>query len=144
MPQRPISAIIARAEIVAGRPDETVRTAARRMTEAKCGSILILEGQRLLGIFTERDLLCRVVAAGLDVERTTLAQVMTGDPDTIEADAPVAEAIRRMDEFGYRHLPVMVDGKPVGVVSIRDLPFADLAAMQPELEDRHVLAERIW
>ena len=144
MPQRPVRAILSRPNIVCMHPSESVRVAAQRMTAENCGSILVMDGRRLLGIFTERDLLRRVVAAGLDVERTTVAEVMTADPDTIDADEPVAEVIRRMDEFGYRHLPVTELGRPVGVVSIRDLPFGDVAAMQPELEERHALAERIW
>jgi hypothetical protein len=49
-----------------------------------------------------------------------------------------------MDEFSYRHLPVVEDGKVVGVVSLRDLPFDEIARMQPELDQRHALAERIW
>ena len=137
MPQHPVSKIIARRGIVAAQPGETVRVAAQRMAEARCGSVLIIDGQRLLGIFTERDLVDRVVAAGLDADLTTLATVMTSNPATIEANEPVSEAIRRMDEFGYRHLPVIEAGRPVGVVSICAFPFAALAQMQPEPEECH-------
>jgi CBS domain-containing protein len=144
MPRRPIRECIHRDEPLSGRPEDSVFDAAARMAEHCCSSILICEDRKLRGIFTERDLLVRVVAAGLDPRKTTLGEVMTPDPDTIEGSTPVIEAIRRMDEFSYRHLPVMEDGKILGVVSLRDLPFTEVVAMAPELEQRHALAERMW
>ena len=144
MPNRPVHQCIKRAEPLVGSAGETVRHAAKRMAEACCSSILICERDRLHGIFTERDLLVRVVAAGLDPAHTKIGDVMTADPDTIEANAPVIEAIRRMDEGNYRHLPVLDGGRIVGVVSWRDLPFEDRAVMESELEQRRQLAERMW
>lgn len=144
MLKRPVRDCITREEPLIGRGAETVRKATAMMAEHACSSILICEGERLQGIFTERDLLVRVVAAGLDPDKTTLAEVMSADPDTIDGNEPVIEAIRRMDEFNFRHLPVMVDGKVAGVVSLRDLPLDDLAQMQPELDQRHAIAERMW
>ncbi len=144
MPNRPVRECIKRDEALVGKLDETVQQAARRMAEACCSSILICEGDRLRGIFSERDLLVRVVAAGLDPHTTPLAQVMTADPDTIDASAPIIEAIRRMDECNYRHMPVLDFGHVVGVVSWRDLPYEERAGMQPELDQRHTLAERMW
>ena len=95
-----------RRPVVAG-PEETAQAAAARMTEEACGSVLVCDGDRLRGIFTERDLMTRVVGRGLDPRTTRLEQVMTRDPDRIEGTATAREALRRMDEFGYRHLPVM-------------------------------------
>jgi predicted transcriptional regulator len=69
---------------------------------------------------------------------------MTPDPDTIEASAAVIEAIRRMDEGSYRHMPVVERDQIVGVISWRDLPYEDRSRMQPELDQRHTLAERMW
>jgi CBS domain-containing protein len=129
---------------VVARPDETAQAAAARMTEHACGSILVCDGDRLCGIFTERDLMTRVVGQHLDPRRTKLAEVMTHDPDRIESTATAREALRRMDEFGYRHLPVMGDGQVLGVISMRDLPIEIVAEMLPELEQRRVLAERMW
>jgi CBS domain-containing protein len=86
----------------------------------------------------------RVVAAGLDPAKTKLREVMTADPETIEADEPVAVAVRRMDEGAYRHLPVTDAGEVVGVLSIRDIPILELGRMAAELDERHRLAERIW
>lgn len=136
--------IIQRERPLVGRRDETVRTAAARMAERRCGSILVCDGDQLCGIFTERDLLTRVVAAGRDAATTRLGEVMTPDPNLIEASTPVVEALRRMDEFGYRHLPVYEDDRIVGVISWRDVPFEVVARVQPELDQRHALAERIW
>ena len=144
MPRRPVRDCIKRDEPLVGRAEDTIQDAARRMAEALCSSILICDGDRLLGIFTERDLLVRVVAAGLDPNTTPLRQVMTANPATIDATAPVIEAIRRMDELNFRHMPVIERGRILGVVSWRDLPFEDRLVMQDELDQRHTLAERMW
>ena len=144
MLDRPVRECLKRDQPLIGHPDETVQQAARRMTEACCSSILICEGDRLVGIFTERDLMVRVVAAGMDPAVTVIRSVMTAEPDTVEATTPVIEVIRRMDEFSYRHLPIVERGRVIGVVSWRDLPFEDRAGMQNELDRRHDLAERMW
>ena len=144
MPNRPVRECIKRDVALVGKAEDSVQLAARRMAESRCSSILVCDGERLRGIFTERDLLVRVVAAGLDPSTTPLSQVMTVDPDTIEGTAPVIEAIRRMDEFSYRHMPVVERGRVIGVISWRDLPYEDRSRMQPELDQRHTLAERMW
>ncbi len=125
-------------------PGASVRSACRLMAEHRCGSVLVVDRGRLVGIFTERDALERVFADGLDPDLTFLAEVMTREPDTIGPNAPVDDAIRRMDEFGYRHLPVVDGREVVGVLSIRDVSIEDLAAMHAELESRRVIAERAW
>ena len=144
MSGRPVRSLIERDAVVRCTPDETVRSAVKTMAEHVCGSILVMEGDRLIGIFTERDLLMRMAAAGRDLDRTAISEVMTREPDTIGADEPVAEAIRRMDEFSYRYLPVIEDSKVLGVISTRHLPFGDVVAMAGELQQRHDLAERMW
>lgn len=143
MHTRPVRDIIQRDEPLRAGPDETVHGAAIAMAEHCVSSVLVCEGERLLGIFTERDLLTRVVAADRDPKKTKLSEVMTPDPDTIDASDKVIEVIRRMDEFRYRHLPVMDNGRIIGVVSLRDLPFDELAQMQPEIDKRHELIERM-
>lgn len=143
MHTRPVRDIIQRDEPLRAGPDETVHGAAVAMAEQCVSSVLVCEGERLLGIFTERDLLTRVVAPGKDPNKTKLGEVMTPDPDTIDASDQVIEVIRRMDEFRYRHLPVMENGRVIGVVSLRDLPFDELAQMQPEIDKRHDLIERM-
>ena len=125
-------------------PGTSVREACRLMAEHQCGSILVTERGRLLGIFTQGDLVRRVLAPGRDPNLTLLVEVMTAEPDTIRPREGVDEAIRRMDEFGYRHLPVVETGAVVGVVALRDCSIEDLAAMHAELETRRVVAERAW
>jgi CBS domain-containing protein len=145
MPTRPIREMLERdRRVVRAAPEDTVHAAAQLMAENGCGSILVMEGERLLGIFTERDLLTRVAAAEKSLERTRLREVMTRNPDTVRADAPVKEAIRKMDEFSYRYLPVLEDGRVIGVISTRHLPFGEVLAMQWELDERHAMAERLW
>jgi CBS domain-containing protein len=145
MPTRPIREMLERdRRVVRAGPESTVHAAARLMAENGCGSILVMEGERLLGIFTERDLLTRVAAAGKSLERTHLREVMTRNPDTVRADEPVKEAIRKMDEFSYRYLPVLEDGRVIGVISTRHLPFGEVLALQWELDERHAVAERLW
>ena len=142
MASRTVREIIERDnEVVRAGPQDTVRLAVKRMAENVCGSILVMQGSRLLGIFTERDLLVRVAAAGLDLDQTRLTDVMTADPDTIAADEPVEEAVRRMDEFSYRYLPVLEGDRIIGVISLRHLPFSTVVGMQEELEQRHALTE---
>jgi CBS domain-containing protein len=125
-------------------PGASVRAACRLMVENRCGSVLVVDGGRLLGILTQRDAIERVFACGRDPDLTLLAEVMTREPDTIGPHERVDEAIRRMDEFGYRHLPVVDGREVVGVLSIRDLSIEDLAAMHAELESRRTIAERAW
>ena len=88
-----------------------------------------------MGIFTERDIAFRVVACGLDAQKTRLADVMTPAPDTIDPEKPFGYALLRMHERGFRHLPVIKDGKVVGIVSARN-------AMDPALEEFAFEAQR--
>jgi CBS domain-containing protein len=144
MPNRPVRECIKRDKPLVGAAEESVQAVAMRMAEACCSSILICKEGRLNGIFTERDLLVRVVAAGLDPATTPVGAVMTRDPDRIDAKTPVVEAIRRMDEGSFRHMPVVQGDRIIGVISWRDLPFEERAGMQSELDQRHQLAERMW
>jgi len=144
MKHRTVREIMSCIEVCQQPPEASVRDACRVMAEHRCGSVLVVEGGRLLGIFTERDAVERVFAREVDPNRTALADVMTREPETIGPHQSVDEAIRRMDEFGYRHIPVVEDGRVVGVMSTRDLSIEDLAAMHAELEARRTVAERAW
>lgn len=118
------------------RPGVSVREAARLMTERKIGAVMIGDRSRLEGIFTERDLLTKVIAANRDPDNVTLAEVMTRDPDTIGPNASAHEALQRMSERGYRHLPVTENGRIVGMVSVRDIYGAMLKELEDELHER--------
>ena len=109
-----------------------VRDAARAMRERGVGAVLVTEGGRLAGIFTERDLVHRVVASDRNPEETPLSQVMTSDPDTIGPDATALEALRQMDDGGYRHLPIVAGGRTVGIVSRRDFFASEMARLEKE------------
>ena len=104
-----------------------VADAARLMRTHKVGAIVVVDGERLAGIFTERDALFRVVAEGRDPQTTPVGDVMTANPTTIDADKPFARALELMHAGKFRHVPVVDNGRPIGIVSSRD-------AMGPELE----------
>jgi len=133
--------------IVAGRPpvvvarEATVVDAARRMRERNVGSVLVVEGQRMAGIFTERDALFRVLAAARDPATTLLGDVMTRDPQSLHPDEPFVRALRVMHEGKFRHLPVVEFGRPLGVVSVRDALDDDLVELRWELEQREEARE---
>ena len=114
----------------------TVRDAAQLMAQRRIGAVMILRGGRLEGILTERDVLVRVVAAGLDPDNTRIAQVMTRNPDTVTPDSRPIEALLRMREKGYRHLPVVDRDRVVGMVSIRDLYDAVRQSLEEDLQER--------
>ena len=101
-------------------PQATVREAAQRMARREVRSALVMEDGKLLGIFTGTDLIGRVVAVGLDPDKTLLNTVMTKNPETISAGESAVEALRRMQQGHFRHLPVVDDGKVVGILSRRD------------------------
>jgi CBS domain-containing protein len=99
----------------------TVSQAAQEMNRRKVGSVLVMEGGRLIGIFTERDVLWRVVAAGLDPKTTLLSQVMTRNPITVGPDTPIQRVMNVFTEKRFRHLPVVDDGRLLGLISIGDV-----------------------
>jgi CBS domain-containing protein len=117
-------------------PNATVQDAARIMAERHIGAVLVAVDGRLQGIFTERDVLARVVAAGLDPDDTVLGRVMTPNPDTAAPNSTALEALRRMTECGYRHLPVVDGEQIVGIVSIRDLYAAVNRELAEDLQQR--------
>lgn len=97
--------------------------------------MLVVEGGRIAGIFTERDALNKVLAASLDPDTTILEQVMVPDPQAIRADKPLAYALLMMAEGGFRHVPVVDDdGGPLGMVSARDALGQDLVDLERDMQ----------
>lgn len=127
MAYRSVRQIIEGRELVSSSGSTTVGDAARLMKQSRTGAILVVEDGRLAGIFTERDALYRVIAEDRDPQ-TPLSAVMTRDPQTIHPDRSFSDALHLMYEGGFRHVPVVEDGRPVGMVSASD-------ALGPELED---------
>jgi CBS domain-containing protein len=136
MQARIVPHIIQNQTLISVGEGATVREAASLMTEKRIGALMVIEGGTLRGILTERDVMTRVVAKGLNPDATKVAQVMTAKPDTLPSHATAGEALERMHAGGYRHLPVVDGGKVVGMVSVRDLYAAVQRQMERELKDR--------
>jgi len=132
---QPIRNVIEPRKLVVAAPQTSVAAAARLMKEGAVGAVLVVEEGRLVGIFTERDAVCRVIACGLDPAATPVGTVMTPDPTTVAPDETFGYALLLMYENGFRHTPVVEDGRPVGVVSARH-------ALDPDLEEFAVEADR--
>lgn len=99
-------------------PGTTVLMAARHMHSRGASAVLVTEGDRVLvGIFTERDAISRVLATGRDPVRTTLAEVMTDNPNSVTPDNSISEIVHLMQSLHCRHLPIVRDGKAVGIAS---------------------------
>jgi CBS domain-containing protein len=107
------------APIVAVERDTPLEEALKRMRDERHGSVLVLEGGEIAGIFTERDVLMKVVGRKVDVATTPVGDVMTAGPDVLRASDPLAYAIHLMAVRGFRHIPVIRGGRPLGIVSIR-------------------------
>ncbi len=119
--ERTVFQSITRSLITSVGPQSSVRDAACVMTRANCGSVLVIEPpDRLLGILTERDLMTRVLARGVDPERTPVREVMTPNPICIPPETPVSDAVVLMIERGFRHLPILSGTRILGVFSVRD------------------------
>ncbi len=117
-------------------PETSVRDAVRAMTDGHFGAVLVGSDGKLAGIFTERDLLTRVVDRGRDPGETQLREVMTADPDCVAPEDAAIEALERMRQRGYRHLPVTDGAQVVGIVSIRDLYAAAKGELEEDLQQR--------
>ena len=124
----PVNEIMESRKLLLAEPQTSVRAAAESMANCGVGAVLVVEGTRLLGIFTERDVVFRVVARGLDSATTVIGEVMTANPTTIAPDKSFGLAMLMMHENGFRHLPVVEKGLPVGIVSSR-------SALDPDLEE---------
>lgn len=109
-------------EPVTIRPTATVREAVERMLKENLGALLVVdERQQLVGIFSERDLLTKVAGLYSSYDAVLVRDVMTPKPETVTAEDTLAFAVHKMDVGGYRHVPVVEDGRPTGVLSARDL-----------------------
>ena len=131
-----VSRIMQKQKLLTATPGTCVARAAQRMSRRNVGAMLVVEADRLLGIVTERDIVFRVVAAGRDATATPISAVMTPDPRTIEADKPFGYALVLMRRGGFRHLPVVRDGRPVGIVSARSALDPDLEEFTAEIQRR--------
>jgi CBS domain-containing protein len=119
---------------------DTIVVAARVMNEADIGDVVVVEGDNVQGIVTDRDIVVRAIAEGRDPQSTSVSDVCTSGVESIEPSASVDDALSKMREADIRRLPVVQDGRPVGIVSLGDLAverepdstLADISAASPD------------
>jgi CBS domain-containing protein len=130
---RRMSDLVRNQDPVSLPPSATVREACECMRKHRVGAVLVTEGdRRLVGIFTGRDAVHRVLAEGKSADATTLAEVMTCNPDTTPPGNIAIEALRQMEDGHYRHLPIVENGKVVGIVSRFDFSGMELDRLDEE------------
>lgn len=122
-------------QLLTAPPETTVHKAAELMAGRKVGAVMVTDHKKLVGIFTERDAVFRVLAKGLVPEATRLADVMTAAPQIVDPDKSFGYALLLMHDQGFRHVPVVERGELVGIVSSRN-------ALDPELEEFIVESQR--
>jgi CBS domain-containing protein len=118
---------------ISAEAHQTVLEVASLMVEHNIGAVPVLQQGQMIGIFSERDLMVRVVVAGKDPAQTPVSQVMTEDPLTIAPDEPLETCMTLMKRHGFRHLPVCSGRELKGVVSLRDIMLHDLDAKDDEV-----------
>jgi CBS domain-containing protein len=119
---------------------DTIVDAARVMNESDIGDVIVVDGEDVRCIVTDRDIVVRAIAEGRDPQSTSVGDVCTQSLETIGPDASVDDALRKMREADIRRLPVVRDGRPVGIVSLGDLAverepdstLADISAASPD------------
>jgi CBS domain-containing protein len=142
MPERSIRSLIEGKHTVVALAGTSVADAARLMEQHYVGAVMVVDGHgRLVGIFTERDAVFRVMAKNRDPATTHLSAVMTRRPRTIDPDKPVGHALHMMYENGFRHVPVVENGRPIGMVSSRDALGPELATFESDVERRQHIGE---
>lgn len=118
---KPIRALKLRLPVTV-KKDVSVRDAVKDMVENGVGCVLIEENDRLLGIFTERDILTKVIRKKLDLDATSVETVMTHDPECLSPESGIAYVLNKMSVGGFRHVPLVDDrGRPFGVVAMRNI-----------------------
>jgi CBS domain-containing protein len=135
MLNQPIGSLKDTAKVVTAPAQTSVAEAAGLMLAHGVGAVLVVDNDTLAGIFTEHDIVSRVIAPGRDPIAVHIGEVMTREPLTVAPEATLGHALALMHERGFRHLPVVRDGRPVGIVCARN-------ALDPELEDFVVEAHR--
>ena len=141
MSSRPIREIIRDQQVLSAPGTMHVAEAATLMKTRRVGAVMVVRQQDLVGIFTERDALFRVLAERRDPRKTRLEDVMTREPQTISSARPFGHALHMMYEGGFRHVPVVDHGHLVGCVSARDALSSDIVEFEADMEEREHIAE---
>jgi CBS domain-containing protein len=125
--------VIQRLNLISAHPEALVIDVAIAMSEGRVGAIPIIEGERMVGIFSERDLMTRVVVAGKDAHRTRVEEVMTHKVVVAGIDESVERCLEKMQRAGCRHLPVVQDGRVISMLSMRDLLRDEIEEQEEEI-----------
>jgi len=141
MPHRSVRDVIASQKPLTTSGNTTIATATKLMKKHSVGALMIVEDGHLAGIFTERDAVFRVLAESRDPKKTHVAEVMTTNPKTIGPDKALGHALLMMHEGGFRHVPVVEHGKPLGMISARDALGPELQEFEGELQQREHIGE---
>ena len=141
MPHRSVRDVIASQKPLTAPGNTTIATATKLMKKHSVGALMIVEDGHLAGIFTERDAVFRVLAESRDPKKTHVADVMTTKPKTIGPDKALGHALLMMHEGGFRHVPVVELGKPLGMISARDALGLELREFESELLQREHIGE---
>ena len=138
MPQT-VGEVMTRNPVTVGT-DATIVDAARLMRDRDIGPLVVVDGEAVQGIVTDRDIVVRAVAEGRDPSTVRISEVCTVDVETVSPDEPISDVVRRMEQRDVRRLPVVEGGRPVGIVSMGDLAvegdlpsssLADISAATP-------------
>ena len=129
-----VKSLVARKELIYVHPDTTVFEAASMMSGAGIGAMVVLEEGRLVGIFTERDLLKRVIVPGLDPRMAKVSEVMTRDVAVAQGDDSCGKCLEIMKNVGCRHLPIVEGDRLIGIISMRDLLMHDNIMKDTEIK----------
>jgi CBS domain-containing protein len=135
---RTLRQVIQRLNLISAEPEAPVFDVVVAMSDGRIGAIPVIEGERLVGIFSERDLMTRVVVAGRDPRTTRVVEVMTHEVVTAGLDESVDRCLHKMQRAGCRHLPVVHDGRVISMLSMRDLLRDELEEQGEEI--RHLRA----
>lgn len=120
-------------QLLAAQPGDAVFDVLRRMTAARVGAVCVLEREQLVGVFSERDLMTRVVVAGRDPQTTPVGEVMTREIVTADLHADRDSCLAKMQRAGCRHLPVLADGRVLAMISMRDLLWDEIEEQVEEI-----------
>lgn len=131
-----IPGVVSEQDVCSVSKGDTAHVAAKLMAEKNVAAVVVTDDkEKLTGILTERDLTRHVVAKGLDAMTTLVGDIMTANPDTLSPDDSAGDALELMYSRNYRHLPIAVDGKCVGMVSIRDLYRSVKEALEEDIRE---------
>lgn len=117
-----IASILQNRALAAVEPEGTVRTACQLMCEHDVRAVAVVANDRLVGVLSERDVIQKCVCPGKHTDEMAVAEVMTPDPKTLNAQDSLAAALEIMSEGRFHHVPILHDGKVIGVLSSDDVP----------------------